>query len=468
MKILTALFDRTAAPPGYERMQDNARRITHNASDFATLQVLAADYDGYVREAAVARCLALGRPELLPIVIARLNDWVAEVRRTARTAVMTLLPFMPDDALIAALPSILRLRAARRADHEAWVREFEQAMSRQVDVASLLAAARSADLPVARACFQLLRAFALADPAVLIQIALERKGDIVLAREALFMCAGLPDADRIAHYQLALASHFGAVRALAVRALLQDDAIADRRALAIGVLMDDQPAVRTAAIWFAGQAGYDVGGHYRALIESGASGSALRIALASLASCGCAGDADLLRDWTGDPSPTVRTVAYAGWLRLAPADKDQIAALALHDRSPRVRRFAVQAVQRNKAFVPAAVLRSVWVDTRDFNVLPLLWTGNLWEWVATVAALAVDDMPVLLARPHAADDLARRIMSPDGRYVPPSTLQWRYLSSAPVTEALGTLLRDHPRALRELQVELGQHGAGTGLSATRD
>jgi hypothetical protein len=110
------------------------------------LRLYARDYSGYVREAALNRCVELGWPELLPLVAERLNDWVPEVRHMARKALMTLLPLVAASQILAVVPVILRLNSGGRGDHVVWLTQFEAELIQTVCVEEFVAAATGPDI----------------------------------------------------------------------------------------------------------------------------------------------------------------------------------------------------------------------------------------------------------------------------------------------------------------------------------
>jgi hypothetical protein len=121
MNILTALFGRKAPPPRvdsarpvdpYSAYIDTMAKDAGMCASAAALIPYIGDSSGYVREAAIRRCVELARPECLGAVAGRLNDWVPQVRQVARTAVMTLMPFAPTAELLATLPLIMGLARA--------------------------------------------------------------------------------------------------------------------------------------------------------------------------------------------------------------------------------------------------------------------------------------------------------------------------------------------------------------------
>jgi len=178
------------------------------------LSEYARHYSGYVRQAVLERCVELARPELLPVVAERLNDWVPQVRDAARTALMTLLPFVPAAQLMATLPVILRLHSAGRGDYSAWLTKFEQTLLQTVAVSDICAAARSTDIMAARAAVHLLDQYGILEPSALIELILQRSDDIVLALRGMALFEQLEPARQQALYDTAAHSHFGAVRTI--------------------------------------------------------------------------------------------------------------------------------------------------------------------------------------------------------------------------------------------------------------
>ena len=142
------------------------------------------DYSGYVRQAAVERAAQLRLPAFAPAIVARLNDWVPQVRDAARSALLILLPAMPADAALAILPATINLRNAGRYDQADWLDRIERDLLGQLTSAFLLAGVRNAEAKVARACFDILYRHAALDTAQLIVAALAARSDIVIGRKA--------------------------------------------------------------------------------------------------------------------------------------------------------------------------------------------------------------------------------------------------------------------------------------------
>ncbi len=109
-----------------------------------------------MRQFAVTTVCATRHPRALAFVLLRLNDWVPEVRRTAKELLATLMTKENVDAVVVALPLILALETKGRDNHRPTVESAlvllrgpngREALARGVD---------STDRKVRFACYRLL------------------------------------------------------------------------------------------------------------------------------------------------------------------------------------------------------------------------------------------------------------------------------------------------------------------------
>jgi hypothetical protein len=414
------------------------------------LRQYAAFSSGYVREAVLKRCAELALPALLPEVAARLDDWVPEVRQAARDTMMTLLPLLPVDELLALAPLVLR---QGRGDYAGWQAEFERMLIRRMSVDELCAAAREAEIKVARAIVSVLDKHRLLAPADLIALILARHDDIVLARRAVELCARLAPAEQGVAYRAAARSHFGAVRTLALKALLAmpDQA---RTELATAALEDVQLSARQIAVGYLQANGVDVGGYYREVLAQGPHAVLrTRICLTMLASLRDKAHLPLILSFRTSEYPVLRATALALWFKLAEQDKDQIALAAMDDASPRVRKFAVQLVHRHGAYVPFAVILQRLTVSDDVLFVLRLAEGNKWNWLEGVARVALQ-RGIEEARRLELHAALLKWMKATDWYVHPAPEQQAFLASAPAMNVFSQLLPAQRLAFLRQQLRL--------------
>lgn len=415
----------------------------------------ATDYSGYVREAALARCVELARPDLLPIVVGRLNDWVPQVRHAARSALMTLLPVVPVPQLLATLPSVLRLLDAGRADHTEWVERYEQTLTQHTSVQDLIDAAQGDDIHIARACFHILKKYRLLEPRSLIHLFLECRNDIVVALQGIQLAAEIPDGERLVQYRLAMHSHFGAVRTIALRSLLSANDNSTNMETAIDALFDSQSSVRSLAIEYLRSRHFDLQAYYRNKIqERDQSKTLVRIGLAALASLGSADDVVFIQAFVTAEQPVVRLAALSSWLKLDSKAKDLIASEALKDKSARVRKFALQVVRKHGAYIPFDHVRANLEETKGHRLLLAFAEGNKWNWLESIAKLAMQSTTTDGLKDYLVDDLKRWIRSAGRRYETPTTEQIAFLSSAATLSVFADLLNCDRDLIKHLELEL--------------
>ncbi|WGG49389.1 HEAT repeat domain-containing protein [Rugamonas sp. DEMB1] len=421
------------------------------------LNAEARHYSGYVREAVLKRCVDLAWPELLPVVVERLNDWVPEVRDTARRALETLLPFFPTANLLAVLPAVLKLHSAARCDHAEWLTQFESNFVRVTDVNEIIAAAQGSNIKVARSCVYLLKKYNLLEPTELIELILGRSDDIVLAKQAIELCATLPEDVQGAQYRAAMKSSFGSVRTNALSALLSMESDF-RLALVTEALSDAQSSVRSIAMGFLRPLDFNFRAHYRNMLlqQPDVAGSA-RVCLSALASLRDKDDLELIKTFVVSKRISVRLAALVAWLRLEEQDKDSIALAAISDAAPRIRRFALQAERKHGAYIPFATIQSSLSEKKDMALLLIFAERKKWIWLECIARESMQRGPEDSITMGLDQSLRAWLRSPGRWYQRPTKEQISFLSSPSAQAALRKLLADEPSLERHLEQELGSY-----------
>ena len=403
----------------YDKYFTEYLKAVESGNSIPALIEASRDYSGYIRQAAIARVLELGHPEFLPAIAARLNDWVPQVRDAARSALLTLLPAMPQDAVLSILPVIAGLRNAGRHDHAEWLEKFERVLLQHFEAQVFADGALSGKTKVARACFDLMVRRSIFDPACVIQIGLT-SNDIGNGVRASHAIGKLASDEQGTPYKIALLSRFGAVRAIGLRGYLHGAACPGKYQAATDSLLDTQSTVRAVAIaWLAANHG-DAREYYRQVLDSPASSALiLRIGLAALCTFRQRHDAGLVSTFVAHHTIAVRAAAYAAWLKLAADDKDQIALRALGDDSERVKKLAMEMVQRHGAYIPFATACAVLTRVQDWPRLMGLGGNGKWDALEAMVRIAPSadaqfraqlhakliawiELPVTYARPTAA------------------------------------------------------------------
>ncbi|WEF31661.1 hypothetical protein [Pseudoduganella chitinolytica] len=382
---------------------------TRHALTVAELSQALRGYSGYVREAALARCVELRSWDNLPDMVERLNDWVPQVRNAAQIALKTLLTPETVPQMVNALPAVHALLHKSRVDHGAWVADFGRALL-AANAAAVIDGVRAPDTKVRRACFELLVQQHTFDATALIERILRSRIDNVLASRAVELCSTLPAAQRPALYELALASPYPTVRAEALRAKLTGEPSPEKDRLARAGLLDLKSHARAVAGQYLSQQGKEVDAYYRELLAQPAMPSAhRRVAIAALGALSNLADATLFRQQADDAHPLVRHAALAALLRAAPQEKDAIALRALQDSDPQVRGLALHAVTRQGAYMDFDTVARILEQCRD---IPLLQRFASIEWlVAAVLDQASDTAPVS----RLVRELRRWRASPEGK-----------------------------------------------------
>lgn len=431
------------------------------SSAIPVLTAYLAHYDGYLREAALVRATELASPELLPAVTARLNDWVPQVRRAAKNAILTIAPALPAAALLALLPAIQQLRNARREDHGAWVRQFEGRVLDTIGPAAVIDGIHDQAIRIARACFELALAHSLLPADTLARQGL-LSPDIRIAMKAVDLVRNLPGTVQQALYLQALGASFGAVRTTAMRALLADSS-GEHEALARAHLFDAQSSVRSTASNYLQRRGIDTDALYvDALLTPGTGSDRIRICLLALGASGKAEHARHMEAYATSPAPWVQMAALMGWVRLAPTEKDRIAVLALQSPIPRVRKLSLILIRDYGAYVPVETALAMAAAHQDYGLMLRLSRQEPWLWIDTIARIACaspasDELRALLAQ-----DLVAWIASSGSIYAAPEPKQVELLGAPDTRAALAGLLPHATSLHSRLDYTISQALLGQG------
>ena len=368
------------------REKVEAERERQFWNDVDRLAAILQDYSGFFRQAAVERCEELRLPGTLSLVASRLNDWVPQVRESARKAVLAMLDGASLEDQLAALEIVGVLHRAGRADHSKWISEFELKLLAVVGTGALWDALVRGPRKRARICFELLLKQAVFPLERLLDHGVASKGDIVLATQCVNLAIQLRDPERLLVLKGAMTSHFGHVRKAALQALL---AQGEGENLAREFLFDKHATVRALAIGYLEQHQFDVKHYYRAVLPTlSVQPARLKIVLLSLASLGSVEDLATIKEYTGAANPGVRFAAYASWLRLAPSEKDALTRYAFADSSPSVRKFARFMLERHGAYVTFPDLAKLIGSSEELLRLMFTVHSHKWNWLEAIAMVA--------------------------------------------------------------------------------
>jgi hypothetical protein len=217
-------------------------------------------YLGYVREVAISRAVELGDDSLLELIAERVNDWVPEVREAAKGALLKFIPIVPATSFVSIVPRLRGLMLVKRADHRAWLLDFEQKLVRAGGGAAIVEAMTDADFQLRRAAYSVARDHQLLPVTEIVERGL-RSGDIVLAKSAVIILDQVAISDRAACVAIGMMSPFGTVRDAAFRFAISDRVDSSDEKLLWCTLFDSQGSLRSAAARLLVSKGRDVVGH---------------------------------------------------------------------------------------------------------------------------------------------------------------------------------------------------------------
>ena len=319
--------------------------------------------NGHVREAAVRE---LGKTETgteLPFLLIRANDWVPEIRSSARDFLLNRIRSDYIHRLMDWLPLALRLSNVGRDDHSAILEAVRGLLATSEAREALCEGFGSQDQFVRRFCFQLALNSNEADLLMVLQRALAH---------------GNPQVRKEAVHKLHAILPTGGSKELLVRAR-KDGCMAIRReALQIfaekyadeadqefqSALLDGNIGVREEAQYYFQKKGtVDLRAYYSRRLETSNSRQVCA-AIAGVGETGVAKDSQLVERFLHNQSSKVRVAALHAIAKLNPDAHFDKFVLALDDASSKVAREAVLALRKKPNLVGGQRLWEIYDSCR--------------------------------------------------------------------------------------------------------
>jgi HEAT repeat protein len=341
--------------------------------------------NGHVREAAVGE---LGKTETgteLPFLLIRANDWVPEIRSSARNFLLNRIRSDYIHRLMDWLPLALRLSNVGRDDHSAILEAVRGLLASSEAREALREGFESQDQFVRRFCFQLALNSNEADLLTALQRAFVVR-DAQVRKEAVYkLHAILPSGGSKELLIRARSDGCMAVRREALHIFAEkyaDEADQEFQS----ALLDANIAVREEAQYYFQKKGtVDLRAYYSHRLETSNSRQ-LCAAIAGVGETGVVKDSQLVERFLNNQHSKVRVAALHTIAKLNPdAYLDQFV-LALDDASAKVTREAVAALSKKSNSIGGQRLWEVYYHSHYFHgkrgVLYLLARISKWDSIA--------------------------------------------------------------------------------------
>ncbi|TPQ36936.1 hypothetical protein C2U71_26060 [Burkholderia ubonensis] len=411
-------------------------------------------YSGYVREAAIGRAVELGGDSSLDSIAKRVNDWVPEVRRAAKNALLALLATVPAERFVSIIPQLRGLMQATRTDHRSWLFEFEQRLIEAGGTEAIVAAMTGTDFRLRRAAFLVAVDHQLLLANETIELGLN-SGDIVLARSAVALLEFVPASDRAKYIELAATSPFGPVRLAAFNLIAGDKSSLDYEPFLWRATLDSQSSLRTAAARLLIECGRDVLGRCTVLLDTrGLTVRQVRAALSLLAEQHAPEIVPTLARHADDARAEIRAHVVALQAKISPSLRDEIASRALLDPSRQVRKAGVRLCICG-AFVSLDLLKAVLMQHADYRAALAVSARDRWDRLICIALITELNMVSGDAYPDVKETLRRWIADQTSSWTKPSGKHRLILSNPDVRSRLFDLADDQQPQLRAVLREGG-------------
>ena len=345
--------------------------------------------NGRVRDAAVRELASVHDGSELSFLILRLNDWVPQIRESARKAVGERVHVKNAHHFLHCLPLVLRVAITTRSAH-VWLIDAISLMLNEAE-SVLHQGLRSLDREVRRACLRFALAGGSANAALELALADSDPWSRLWAAKQLL--SGANDEFTASMFARLYSDPFRPVRYEALRALLASNARGAREA-ATKALLDRHSSIRALAMHYL-HGSLKVKGFYRAAIAS-EKGAKLAAAILGFAETGSSADAselipflsadkaqirravakavgkldaelnrDALLKMVSDVSPSVSAVACSALRPVVHGLSEELESLVARHPSPTVRRNALKLSLRLNKWVQIPIILTALGDSSE-------------------------------------------------------------------------------------------------------
>ena len=376
----------------WSKLSANAVPALADGNSIGPLAVAAMHANGRVREAAIHVLATRVDGAELPILLVRLNDWVAPIRDLARRCVAARMRVEYAAHLLSHLSLVLRVERSQRGEHE-WLLEAVARLLNGPESAGVLQAGLdSRDRTIRRACLRFAAVGNASGAAVALELAL-CDSDPMCRLWAAKQLRERADGASVSTLHAKLCHDpFMPVRREVLAALVKREPEAARDALR-QALLDRHSSMRELARYHL-RDHLDTAEFYRVALV-GATGATLGAAIRGLGESGAASDAAVVERFVESPEIRIRRAAIAAIGHLAPKVHGGVLLRGLADASPSVSaeaRLAVAAAVHEMAEPLAELVRSHALAHVRKNALRLVMRLSKWGQLPLILAACRDSI----------------------------------------------------------------------------
>ncbi len=382
--------------------------------------------DGYIREAATQQLSKLTSGSEIQFLLIRANDWVPQVRRVAREALLLRADAQFAEELVQSLPLVMRLRDCRREDHSVLAQALEDVLGSNEAVSALEKGILNSDRHTQRACVRIAIAY---NRYRVCKTALSSWDVITRILGARFLLVDLPLEKSTALAELLLADKFTGVRQEALRSMI-DRCPDNLRQLLETALFDHSLSVRQLAGYYAKEKfDLDVAAFYRNRLPAD-SDRITAACILGIGEHGGAEDLSLIRPCLQIESTRIQRCALQAIAKLAFEDNVELFSKAILSKLSGVSREACNHLMKKAhladwATLESALLSNSHLHVRHNSLSVLVETGKWSCLYYALLAIQCDD--------EALNEIARQVLDRwmekfNRSFAPPTTEDLRRIS----------------------------------------
>jgi HEAT repeat protein len=323
-------------------------RSYHKQEGLDDLLLMAEHWNGFKRENAVRRLGMLGNPIAIPKLVARVNDWVPQVREAAREALLKLMIPKNAKAFAECLPDLFHLKTCGRDNHTRFITEVLAYLLKDENAESIREVALSLESNVARIAVRLCFEHSLLDRDELVRKCLSHPDVLVrnIAARHLRDISGKTLDDLL---KVAIKDPFMPIRREAFQIYLKNSPQQEGMAIANTFLFDRHISIRELAITHLLKKGADVRSIYTSVISSSFEFiSRKKFSIFGLAYLGCKEEIPSISQHVFNRSPSIRKSAIQALEKLMGEESKPLLVTTLDDPSPSVAKESSRLITKLK------------------------------------------------------------------------------------------------------------------------
>lgn len=336
-KLKTVIFGATSQEKEviYSEYTDYGNNPSLKGKSFDELLVISEDWNGYAREKAVKKLGDLGNPLAIPKLIVRVNDWVPQVRKTAKESLLLLLTAENAKAFVINLPDLYHLKNCKRGSYEELIEKIISFLIEPNNNQFIKSAIKDENPYLARIAVSLCIEYSLLSEREIVLECLQHS-DVIVRNKASHLLANFSGKELEGYLKIAIKDSYMPIRREALQIYLR---VFPKKGLSLAerYIFDKHNSIREISVNYLQKQKKDVQNILKeTLLATKQTAPKIRCAISGLAYIGVNNLEKLVSVYADHSFPSVRKVSLQALSKLPNENSKAYLLKGLEDSSPSV------------------------------------------------------------------------------------------------------------------------------------